>query len=122
MLVILMLASGCSTKKTTPAPSASLYQPPTLSLPAGQPVQTLLGIYIPQSPETWHSPRTLEDLESLLIRERRAFRSNGYVPLPPVPKEEAPKGKQPIPAITSLPPLGTNEIVIITDATPFAFY
>jgi hypothetical protein len=40
-----------------------LYQPPVLAIPAGQPIQTLQGTYLPQVNEVWHSPARFEALE-----------------------------------------------------------
>jgi hypothetical protein len=109
LMAILMVLSACSSKPTMPALSAKLYQPTILNLPAGLPVQTSQGIHTPTVPETWHSQRSIDDLEALLIRERRANRNTGYVPLPPVPSKASaalyPDGK-PIPPPPPDPTLG----------------
>ena len=58
LLVILpasWLLIGCSHVSPASADSRRLYQPPVLRLPAGQPVQTQDGVYLPQTAEVWHS-------------------------------------------------------------------
>lgn len=71
---LIACTSGCS---TSAASRRMLYQPPTLALPAGQPVQTTLGIYVPQVDEVWHSParyeareREAQNLAAALAEER----------------------------------------------------
>lgn len=49
------LLTGCSHVSPASADSRRLYQSPVLRLPAGQPVQTLDGLYLPQTAEIWHS-------------------------------------------------------------------
>ena len=49
------LLTGCSHVSPASADSRRLYQPPVLRLPAGQPVQTQDGVYLPQTAEIWHS-------------------------------------------------------------------
>ncbi|WP_043586306.1 hypothetical protein [Geminisphaera colitermitum] len=73
-LVLISCMSGCSTNA---AFSRMLYQPPTLALPAGQPVQTMHGTYLPQVDEVWHSParyeareREAQNLAAALAEER----------------------------------------------------
>jgi hypothetical protein len=68
-VALLVLPISCSLTGCNSASSASaassrmLYQPPILALPAGQPVQTLQGIYRPQVDEVWHSPARFNALE-----------------------------------------------------------
>lgn len=47
--------TGCSHASPASADSRRLYQTPVLRLPPGQPVQTLDGVYQPQTAEIWHS-------------------------------------------------------------------
>lgn len=49
------LLTGCSHVSPASADSRRLYQTPVLRLPPGQPVQTLDGVYQPQTAEIWHS-------------------------------------------------------------------
>jgi hypothetical protein len=66
LLILLISCSltGCnSSSSASAASSRMLYQPPILALPAGQPIQTLQGIYRPQVDEVWHSPARFEAIE-----------------------------------------------------------
>lgn len=57
--------TGCaSAPSAAPAssPTYPIYQPRTLELTAGLPVQTKNGIYTPQADETWHSPAAYEQV------------------------------------------------------------
>ncbi len=70
LVVILLptiLLTGCATDSSAPTSSLQIYQPRTLQLQAGLPIQTQTGIYVPQVNEVWHSPAAYNDLESQLI-------------------------------------------------------
>lgn len=60
ILTLSLLLTSCETAPLPPPASSvaslTLYQPPTLQLPAGVPVQSKLGKYTPQTDETWYSP------------------------------------------------------------------
>lgn len=47
----------------SPKQPPTLYQPGMLILPAGQPVQTKDGIYVPEREEQWFSPEVIRLLE-----------------------------------------------------------
>jgi hypothetical protein len=61
------LLTGCAINSRDESASRRLYQPATLLLKAGQPVQTPDGIYTPQSDEVWHSHKRFVDLERKFI-------------------------------------------------------
>jgi hypothetical protein len=65
--------TGCATASSAPRESLQIYQPRVLRLPAGQPVQTVEGIYRPQTDETWHSDADYQELERLLINTAAAL-------------------------------------------------
>jgi hypothetical protein len=71
VLLVILLASvtqtGCSHVSPASAAMRRLYQPPVLRLPLGQPVQTLDGLYCPQTPEIWHSDARYVELEARYI-------------------------------------------------------
>lgn len=50
-----------------PAKPATIYQPRTLTLKAGQPVITPNGIYTPQVDETWHSAAAFRAVEQQAV-------------------------------------------------------
>lgn len=54
-LVIGLLLSGCESSKPTVESNMTLYAPPSLRLTKGSKVQTLDGVYTPQTDEVWHS-------------------------------------------------------------------
>lgn len=73
------MLTACST--VSPAPAASsehsrLYQPRILRLPAGHPVQTQDGPYLPTVDEVWHSPAAYSDLEAKLLNALAALDQN----------------------------------------------
>ncbi len=72
MLVILPL-TGCATVSSAPKGSLQLYQPRVLQLPAGQPVHSQAGIYVPQVDEVWHSAAAYKDLETQLLNTAAAL-------------------------------------------------
>lgn len=59
-----ILSCGCN---LSPQQSQQIYQPRVLILPAKTPVQTVEGIYQPQTVETWHSAAEYRRLEQLAI-------------------------------------------------------
>lgn len=61
LISILPLISCTASKRPKQPPT--LYQPGMLSLPAGQPVQTTDGIYVPEHEEQWFSMEVVKLLE-----------------------------------------------------------
>ena len=59
-LTITWLLTSCASAPSAVSPSSRIYQPRVLELPAGQPVQTREGIYVPTENETWHSASAYE--------------------------------------------------------------
>jgi len=59
-VIVLTSCGGNSAPKTT---SLNIYQPSSLKLKEGQPIQTEEGIYTPQSDEVWHSDARYRKLE-----------------------------------------------------------
>ena len=64
-LVAMLTLTGCASAPSggsASSPDSRIYQPRTLELKAGIPVQTKAGIYIPEADETWHSPAAYEQV------------------------------------------------------------
>lgn len=55
--------TSCASASSGPKALPSLYQPPVLRLPAGQPVPTKDGPYLPPADEVWHSDARYRQLE-----------------------------------------------------------
>ncbi len=64
-LIPIIFLVSCATKPEITA-KTMLYQPSTLILDAGKPVETADGIYIPQFKEVWHSAKKVEQLEKII--------------------------------------------------------
>lgn len=62
-LVMLTTLTGCESASSVPRGDSSIYQPSTLKLKSGVPVQTVEGVYTPQADETWHSDGRYRKLE-----------------------------------------------------------
>ncbi len=65
LLVAMLTLTGCASApsgESASSPVSRIYQPRTLELTAGTPVQTKSGIYIPEADETWHSPAAYEQV------------------------------------------------------------
>lgn len=60
VLTTTALLTSCASAPSAAPASSRIYQPRVLELPAGQPVQTREGIYVPQTNETWHSAAAYE--------------------------------------------------------------
>jgi hypothetical protein len=58
-----LLPTACVNRPSDLRESSRIYQPPTLELKAGQPVQTRQGIYVPTKDETWHSDARFRAVE-----------------------------------------------------------
>lgn len=54
-LLIVLALTGCASRKPTAESSMRLYSPSSLHLKAGQQIETIHGIYVPQVDEIWHS-------------------------------------------------------------------
>jgi len=63
-LIGLTSCGGSSSPKTT---TLNIYQPSSLKLKAGQPIQTEEGVYTPQTDEVWHSDARFRKLERELF-------------------------------------------------------
>lgn len=55
--------TSCASVSSAPPASLQIYQPRVLRLPAGQPLKTTDGVYVPQTDEVWHSARAFQQLE-----------------------------------------------------------
>ena len=72
-MLSIALLTGCVTGSSEHRESLRIYQPRVLHLPAGLPIQTTAGTYIPQTAETWHSAQAYAELESQLINTAAAL-------------------------------------------------
>jgi hypothetical protein len=78
LLAMLCSLTACalgSREESASLAASVLYQPPTLRLKAGHPVQTPDGIYTPQRDETWHSDARFRQLEQENIDLAAALRA-----------------------------------------------
>ena len=66
-MLLSALLTGCATSSSPSKASLQIYQARVLQLPAGHPVQTLAGVYTPQTDEVWHSAAAYNALEEQLI-------------------------------------------------------
>lgn len=64
LLPIIFLAS-CAAKPDI-TPQTMLYQPSTIILEAGKPIETADGTYVPKFKEVWHSAKKVEELEKII--------------------------------------------------------
>ncbi len=65
VLAAIPMLTGCASApsgESASSPVSRIYQPRTLELTAGTPVQTKRGIYVPEADETWHSPAAFEQV------------------------------------------------------------
>jgi hypothetical protein len=67
MMIASVLPTGCASVSSAPRESLQIYQPRSLRLSAGIPVQTKDGIYRPQVDELWHSAAAYAQLEQEAI-------------------------------------------------------
>ena len=65
-VVMLIGVTSCATNSSVKTQAFNIYQPSTLSLKKGVPVNTSKGVYIPQSDEIWHSDNRFRSLERQL--------------------------------------------------------
>jgi len=64
---ILMIGlTSCGTSSSTKSGTLNIYQPSTLNLAAGIPIQSKAGVYTPQTDEVWHSDARFRKLERTL--------------------------------------------------------
>lgn len=63
LLLLPLVLTACAHVSPGAGDSRRLYQPPSLRLQAGQPVQTMDGVHLPQVDEVWHSDARYRDLE-----------------------------------------------------------
>ncbi len=59
--------TSCSQNSSPKSETLNIFQPSTLHLKKGQPVQTKEGIYTPETDETWHSDKRYRELERQLF-------------------------------------------------------
>lgn len=64
-LLLAIFLVSCAERPEITAKSV-LYQPSTLILEAGKPIETVDGIYVPQFKEVWHSAKKVEELEKII--------------------------------------------------------
>jgi hypothetical protein len=64
-LLPIIFLSSCTTKPEITA-KTMLYQPSTIILEAGKPIETADGTYVPKFKEVWHSAKKVEELEKQL--------------------------------------------------------
>ena len=79
LVAVLLISLGLTSCATEPSPppassvaSLTLYQPPTLQLAKGVPIQSKLGIYTPQMDETWVSPQEFAKVNNELYNAMNA--------------------------------------------------
>ena len=72
MVIVLPLIglTSCSQNSSPKSETLNIFQPSTLHLKAGQPVQTKEGIYTPETDETWHSDKRYRELERKLFFDK----------------------------------------------------
>jgi hypothetical protein len=67
-LATLLVLTGCATStQTAQEQQRQLFQPLTLSLKAGQPIQTQQGLYTPQVDELWYSPSEMKKADDEIL-------------------------------------------------------
>lgn len=72
LLAILCLSSVLTSCVATPQSDAgflNIYSPDILRLQPAIPVQTVDGIYTPQTPEVWHSDKRFRELERQFLNQ-----------------------------------------------------
>lgn len=62
LILTSLLLVSCQTKQV----DKTIYQPETLVVPAGVPIKTVNGVYVPSQTETWFSKKTVERLETII--------------------------------------------------------
>ena len=73
VMVIAMLPivlTSCSENSSPRSETLNIYQPSTLSLQKGQPVQTKEGVYTPETDEVWHSDKRYRTLERTIFFDK----------------------------------------------------
>mgnify|MGYP003132169931 FL=1 len=63
ILIALTGLTSCETTSTPSVGNLNIYQPSTLRLEKGKAIQTIDGIYTPQTNEIWHSDARFRKLE-----------------------------------------------------------
>ena len=59
----LIVLTSCGGSSTTKLGNLNIYQPSTLNLSKGVPIQSKEGVYTPQTDEVWHSDARFRKLE-----------------------------------------------------------
>lgn len=63
MGVMLIGLTSCVTNSSVKTQALNIYQPSTLNLIKGTPIETSKGVYTPQQDEIWHSDARFRKLE-----------------------------------------------------------
>jgi len=66
MAILVTGLTSCGTSSSTKSGTLNIYQPSTLNLSKGVPVQSKEGVYTPQTDEVWHSDARFRKLERQL--------------------------------------------------------
>lgn len=62
LILTTLLLTNCQSKKI----DTRIYQPSVLIIPAGVPIQTTEGVFVPNEMQIWHSAKRVEELERKL--------------------------------------------------------
>lgn len=62
-VTLLIGLTSCAKNSTVKSRNLNIYQPSTLRLQGNKPVETVDGIYTPQTDEVWHSDKRYAKLE-----------------------------------------------------------
>lgn len=68
--ILLTVQTSCVNNSKTKKPNYNIYQPSTLRLQKDQPIQTVDGIYTPQTDEVWHSDKRYRVLEQEILFQK----------------------------------------------------
>ena len=63
IVMTLIGLTSCASDSLMNVPDLNIYQPSTLKLEKGSPIQTKNGVYTPQTDEIWHSDARFRRLE-----------------------------------------------------------
>ena len=66
---LLIGLTSCGNNLEVKSRSLNIYQPSTLRLKANEPVNTVDGLYTPQTDEVWHSDKRYAELERELYNK-----------------------------------------------------
>lgn len=66
-ILIALTLSACTLSSSASKATYNIYQPDCLRLEAGKAIQTLDGVYTPQTSEVWYSPKFVDRLQESLL-------------------------------------------------------